>query len=85
MRTAYANCANCLCELLMRTAYANCTGKRTDPAEHAHPSSLFVGIDFSSRDASRAAATREASWLCSQLKDCHNILTSLDGPVAAAA
>eukprot|EP00730_Choanoeca_flexa_P007052 TRINITY_DN12273_c2_g1_i12.p1 TRINITY_DN12273_c2_g1~~TRINITY_DN12273_c2_g1_i12.p1 ORF type:complete len:460 (-),score=82.62 TRINITY_DN12273_c2_g1_i12:1501-2880(-) len=41
---------------------------------------LFVGAEFVQDGGSKAPATMAVSWLCSQLKDKHHILTSIDGP-----
>ncbi|EGD76194.1 alanine-glyoxylate aminotransferase 2-like 1 [Salpingoeca rosetta] len=41
---------------------------------------LFIGIDFVNDTHTRAPGTREASFVCTRLKDDHHILTSLDGP-----
>ena len=41
---------------------------------------FFLGVDFVVDCSTREPATRAASFICSHLKDRHNILTSLDGP-----
>lgn len=41
---------------------------------------LFVGIEFVRDRRTLEPATAETSRVCSQLKDAHRILTSIDGP-----
>ena len=41
---------------------------------------LFIGIEFVRDRTSLEPATTETSFICSRLKDKHNILTSIDGP-----
>lgn len=41
---------------------------------------LFVGVDFVRNRETREPASAEVSVICSQLKDEHQILTSIDGP-----
>jgi len=42
---------------------------------------LFLGIDFVKQKGGTDAAKKEAGLVCSRLKDRHQILTSLDGPL----
>ena len=41
---------------------------------------LFIGIEFVRDRNTLEPATAETSWICSQLKERHRILTSIDGP-----
>lgn len=43
-------------------------------------SGLFIGIELVRDPNTQEAATAETSFICTQLKDKHKILTSIDGP-----
>jgi 4-aminobutyrate aminotransferase-like enzyme len=40
---------------------------------------LFLGVEFIQDAETKTPATQAVAWLCSQLKDGHQILTSIDG------
>lgn len=42
-------------------------------------SGLFLGIEFIQDRVTLEPATAATSWICSKMKDEHNILTSVDG------
>lgn len=43
-------------------------------------SGLFLGVELVESKTTRVPATAVTSWLCSQLKETYQILTSIDGP-----